>query len=132
VQSNGGHKTASDVQGRIGSKASCDVQGETRGLRKIFAPRRVGILMIRGYQVARLGRPSPCRFVPSCSEYAVEALKVHGLARGTWLSMRRLLRCRPGGGFGVDLVPDARGKHSAIKKRELSGESATSVTSKAS
>lgn len=57
------------------------------------------------YQRAREGRPSPCRFFPSCSAYALEAVEVHGTGRGGWLSLRRLLRCRPLGPSGVDLVP---------------------------
>jgi putative membrane protein insertion efficiency factor len=60
---------------------------------------------VRTYQAARAGRPSPCRFTPSCSAYAVEALEVHGAARGSWLAVRRLCRCRPLGGKGWDPVP---------------------------
>jgi len=61
---------------------------------------------VRTYQAARAGRPSPCRFEPSCSTYAVEALERHGAARGSWLALRRLSRCRPLGGHGWDPVPD--------------------------
>jgi uncharacterized protein len=61
------------------------------------------------YQKAREGRPSPCRFWPSCSEYAVEAISVHGPGRGTWLAIRRLTRCRPFGPSGVDPVPAPKG-----------------------
>lgn len=60
------------------------------------------------YQRARDGRPSPCRFFPSCSAYALESVEVHGVWRGGWLSLRRLLRCRPLGPSGVDLVPAGR------------------------
>lgn len=63
---------------------------------------------VRLYQHLRAGRISPCRFYPSCSQYALEALEVHGAARGTWLALRRLLRCRPFGPHGVDLVPEPR------------------------
>jgi putative membrane protein insertion efficiency factor len=49
--------------------------------------------------------PPSCRFIPTCSEYAIEALRKHGVLRGSWLTMRRLLRCRPGGGSGYDPVP---------------------------
>ncbi len=59
------------------------------------------------YQNAREGRPSPCRFTPSCSEYSREALEIHGAGRGTWLTIRRLLRCRPFGPSGYDPVPEA-------------------------
>ena len=58
------------------------------------------------YQRAFEGRPSPCRFSPSCSEYAVDALRLHGAGRGSWLATRRLLRCRPFGPSGWDPVPE--------------------------
>ncbi len=64
------------------------------------------ISMVRGYQLARAGRPSGCRFIPSCSEYAIGAVGVHGTFRGSALAARRLLRCHPWGGHGVDPVPD--------------------------
>lgn len=57
------------------------------------------------YQSSREGRPSPCRFSPSCSEYARLAVETHGAGRGTWLATRRLLRCRPFGKSGFDPVP---------------------------
>ena len=57
------------------------------------------------YQRLSAHRPSPCRYIPSCSEYAREALETHGAARGSWLSARRLSRCHPFGGFGFDPVP---------------------------
>ena len=70
---------------------------------------RVMRALIIGYQRATDHRPSPCRYVPSCSYYAAEAMEVHGAAKGVWLSVRRLLRCRPGGPFGWDPVPDVNG-----------------------
>lgn len=60
---------------------------------------------IRGYQRLTDGRPSPCRFVPTCSTYALEAIDAHGAARGSWLATRRLLRCHPLGSHGYDPVP---------------------------
>jgi hypothetical protein len=68
-------------------------------------PARTLLLFIRLYQASRIGRLSPCRFVPSCSEYTAVAITEHGAARGTWLSLRRLSRCRPYGGRGFDPVP---------------------------
>lgn len=62
---------------------------------------------IHTYQAVRAGRPSPCRFTPSCSAYAAEALEVHGAVRGSWLALRRISRCRPLGGHGWDPVPPA-------------------------
>ena len=50
-----------------------------------------------------------CRYAPTCSEYALEAIDRHGAARGTWLALRRLLRCHPWGGSGYDPVPDRAG-----------------------
>ncbi|MEM0949825.1 MAG: membrane protein insertion efficiency factor YidD [Pseudomonadota bacterium] len=46
-----------------------------------------------------------CRYDPTCSAYALEALKVHGGIKGSWLAARRILRCHPWGGMGVDDVP---------------------------
>jgi putative membrane protein insertion efficiency factor len=69
---------------------------------------RVLVGMIHGYQAARSGRPTGCRYLPSCSEYAVEAIETHGPARGTALAARRIARCTPWGGHGVDPVPDRR------------------------
>lgn len=61
------------------------------------------------YQRAFAWKLSPCRFYPSCSEYGREAITVHGAGRGLFLTLRRLLRCRPFGPSGVDLVPPAQG-----------------------
>ena len=49
-----------------------------------------------------------CRYLPSCSDYALEAIKSHGPAAGTWLAAKRLCRCHPWGGDGYDPVPPAR------------------------
>lgn len=66
---------------------------------------RIVLGAIRLYQGMRAGQLSPCRFYPSCSSYAVEAVEYHGAIRGTWLALRRISRCHPFGGHGVDLVP---------------------------
>jgi hypothetical protein len=52
--------------------------------------------------------PPRCRFYPSCSAYAAEAITVHGGGRGSWLAVRRILKCGPWHSGGVDLVPAAR------------------------
>ena len=71
-------------------------------------PARLVVAAIRGYQALRAGRPSPCRFVPSCSVYALEAVEEHGALRGCWLAARRLGRCHPWGASGFDPVPGMR------------------------
>lgn len=72
------------------------------------APARLLLVLVRGYRRLTAGRPSPCRFDPSCSTYALEALERHGAARGSWLTIRRLGRCHPWGGMGWDPVPDRK------------------------
>lgn len=61
---------------------------------------------IRFYQryISPLTPPS-CRFTPTCSQYAVEAIRKHGPLRGLWLALKRLSRCQPWGGSGYDPVP---------------------------
>lgn len=49
--------------------------------------------------------PPSCRYVPTCSQYAVEALRKHGPLKGSWLTLKRLSRCHPWGGSGYDPVP---------------------------
>lgn len=64
------------------------------------------ILVVRGYQVS-LGHllPPACRYYPSCSVYAIEALERHGAWRGGWLALRRIGRCHPFRSGGYDPVP---------------------------
>jgi putative membrane protein insertion efficiency factor len=68
-------------------------------------PARALLSLVRLYQGVGSGRPSGCRFVPSCSEYAAEALSTHGAWRGSRLAARRISRCHPLGGHGFDPVP---------------------------
>lgn len=64
------------------------------------------ILPIRIYQSAISPMfPAACRFTPTCSQYAVEALRKHGPVKGLWLALRRISRCHPWGGSGYDPVP---------------------------
>jgi putative membrane protein insertion efficiency factor len=69
------------------------------------------LLLIRAYQLLvspLLG--SCCRYLPSCSEYAADAIRIHGPLRGSWLALRRVLRCHPFRASGYDPVP--RGEES--------------------
>ena len=69
--------------------------------------RRLALFLIRCYQWLLspvLG--SNCRFHPTCSEYAAQAITAHGAVRGTWLALRRIGRCHPWGGYGFDPVPE--------------------------
>lgn len=68
-------------------------------------PARLLMVPIRAWRLASVHLTPRCRFTPSCSAYALEALAVHGVARGSWLAFRRLLRCHPWGGSGYDPVP---------------------------
>ena len=70
-------------------------------------PRRTLMALIWAYQQT-LGPALPrgaCRFEPSCSRYAYEAVERHGALRGSWFALRRLARCQPWGGSGYDPVP---------------------------
>jgi uncharacterized protein len=66
----------------------------------------LALALVRTYRAVLIPLlPAACRFDPSCSTYALEAIRAHGAWRGTRLALGRLLRCRPGGGFGLDPVP---------------------------
>ena len=68
--------------------------------------RRIFIIPIRLYQLCISPMlPKACRFEPTCSQYAAEAIMKLGIFRGTWLAVRRILRCHPWGGSGYDPVP---------------------------
>lgn len=62
--------------------------------------------LIRVYQLVPKGGAPRCRFVPSCSRYAAEAIAEHGAVWGTWLAARRVLRCHPWNPGGFDPVPE--------------------------
>jgi uncharacterized protein len=64
------------------------------------------VLLIKLYQVTLSPLLGPkCRFTPSCSHYAVEALKKYGIFKGSWLAVKRISKCHPWGGHGYDPVP---------------------------
>ncbi len=68
------------------------------------------VAVFRAWQLARTGRPSPCRFVPTCSAYGIEAVQAHGAGRGGLLALRRLGRCHPWGSYGFDPVPPRKAR----------------------
>ena len=73
-------------------------------MKKIFS--YILILPIRFYQLCISPMlPPSCRYTPTCSHYAIEALKKHGPIKGTWLAIKRICRCHPWGGSGHDPVP---------------------------
>lgn len=62
--------------------------------------------LVRVYQaVLSPYLPSACRYTPTCSQYAIEAIRKHGAVRGGWLGLKRISRCHPWGGHGYDPVP---------------------------
>jgi putative membrane protein insertion efficiency factor len=75
-------------------------------------PLASALLVIRGYQL--LVSPlmgARCRYYPCCSNYALEALRLHGCARGTWLAAKRIARCHPYSSGGLDPVPALKTCH---------------------
>jgi uncharacterized protein len=68
--------------------------------------KKICIWLIRWYQtcISPLTPPS-CRYTPTCSQYALEAIQKYGVLRGGWLALKRLSRCHPWGGSGYDPVP---------------------------
>ncbi len=82
-----------------GSRAAPDTQPS--------APARLLVGIITLYRLVPKGGSRRCRFHPSCSAYALEALRTHGAAGGSWLTVRRLARCHPFHPGGVDPVPPA-------------------------
>ena len=83
---------------------------------------KLALLAIRVYQ----GFFSPlmplgCRFYPTCSHYAAEAIEKHGAARGSWLAAKRILRCRPFGAGGYDPVPEREDFEHQLHAHEVNG-----------
>lgn len=69
---------------------------------------RILIGVVRFYQAAISPlSPASCRYTPTCSSYAIEAITRHGSVKGSWLALRRICRCHPWGGVGYDPVPEA-------------------------
>ncbi|MGN6374382.1 MAG: membrane protein insertion efficiency factor YidD [Sphingomonas sp.] len=73
---------------------------------------RLLILLCRLWQLGpSMILPPSCRYQPSCSAYAIEALRRYGALKGGWLATRRIARCHPWGGHGYDPVPEAHQHH---------------------
>lgn len=70
-------------------------------------PAKAAILLIRAYQVTLSPHmPGCCRFTPTCSQYGIIAFRRYGFLKGFWLTAKRIARCRPGGPYGYDPVPE--------------------------
>ncbi|MDI1354742.1 MAG: membrane protein insertion efficiency factor YidD [bacterium] len=68
--------------------------------------KKIALLFVTFYQLAiRPLLPNACRYTPSCSEYAAQAITKYGAFKGLWLGFRRIIRCHPWGGHGYDPVP---------------------------
>ncbi len=96
------------------------------GAPQVSAGAQIEIGAVRAYQwTIRPVIGAHCRFWPSCSEYAIEALRTHGAVRGTVLAAKRILRCNPWHEGGVDLVPPGdRHGGEATEAEETAGEAA--------
>ncbi len=68
-------------------------------------PKMLLIKLVRVYQALTFRRAPVCRFDPTCSSYAIEAVSQHGATKGSWYAVRRITRCHPWGGWGYDPVP---------------------------
>ncbi|MFN8027516.1 MAG: membrane protein insertion efficiency factor YidD [Acidimicrobiia bacterium] len=77
---------------------------------RVTVPARVLGLPIRAYRLVSVHLAPRCRYFPSCSAYALEALEVHGAAKGSWLAVKRVGRCHPWHEGGLDPVPPASGR----------------------
>lgn len=67
--------------------------------------KKILIKLIRAYKISPLGCHNNCKFIPSCSDYAIEALEEYGCVKGLYLSIKRILRCNPFNKGGLDPVP---------------------------
>lgn len=89
-------------------------------LSNFFSYLLIGLLQVYRHALSPLLGPR-CRFYPSCSRYAIEALRQHGPIHGGWLALRRVIRCHPGNPGGVDPVPQRGGGENRhrLASREL-------------
>ena len=74
--------------------------------------KKIPILMVKFYQIfISPFFPGVCRFRPTCSQYMIEAIETHGIFKGIYLGIKRLVKCHPWGGSGYDPVPQKEAKH---------------------
>lgn len=71
----------------------------------VISMKKILIFLIKGYQKIPGPWHRTCRFVPTCSNYAIEAINVYGSIKGSWMALKRIIRCNPIGGSGYDPVP---------------------------
>lgn len=67
--------------------------------------KRLALFLIKIYQILTVNTPPSCRYYPSCSNYAMEAIEKYGLIKGGWMSVKRIARCHPWAPGGYDPVP---------------------------
>lgn len=77
------------------------------GLTSIASKAMIGCIIVYRYTISPLLGPR-CRFWPSCSSYAIEAIQVHGPLKGGWMAAKRIIKCHPGNAGGMDPVPGGR------------------------
>lgn len=101
------HRAPTAAQGTSGSLDGPDPSGTapTGPARSPSPVARLLLGLVHLYRLTAVMRAPRCRFLPSCSSYAVEALRLHGALRGTWLAIRRVGRCHPWNPGGIDPVP---------------------------
>ena len=75
-----------------------------KAILKILSLPFIGLIKLYQWFISPILGPK-CRFTPTCSHYTIEALKKHGLFKGSWLAIKRISRCHPWGGHGYDPVP---------------------------
>ncbi len=109
-----GPTVLSDVVGPTVSDASPQLGEDFNPVREVQRYNRINsalarllMALVRAYQHLATGRPAVCRYVPSCSEYTLEAIATHGALKGCWYAICRLARCHPWGCHGFDPVPVA-------------------------
>ena len=114
----GGVHVAGNGTGAPTARHPGDGAGSVNAAEGMSFPARVLLFLVRVYQAFFSAlMPSACKFYPSCSQYAAEAVAVHGARRGAWLALKRIGRCHPFSRGGVDLVPGSQHISDAASSR---------------